>query len=136
VSLGWIWTMPDKESAARAIKVGVFVCSVLALANFALASLLEKGAWRDYDPSLRWVAWENAAVYVLVGWRLRQHSRTAAVIGLIVTLYFYRDKLAYFPAAILPSLAVLALINSVRATILFRRYEAAEKQDLPEVTAP
>jgi hypothetical protein len=130
VSFDWVWLMPNRASAKRAIKVGVFVCGVLALVNFTLAALLEKSSWRDYGVSLRGVAFELAVFYVVVGWRLQKNSRIFAVIGLLVTAYFYRDKFTESPGAILPSLIVLLLANTVRATFLFHKYETVEKQGL------
>jgi hypothetical protein len=49
---------------------------------------------------------------------------------LLVTAYFYRDKFTESPGAILPSLIVLLLVNTVRATFLFHKYETAEKHGL------
>jgi hypothetical protein len=128
VSLNWVWVLPNKESARKAIRVGVFVCGVLALVNFTVASFLEKSSWRDFDMSLRGVVLELAIFYVIVAWRLQKNSRIFAVLGLLVTVYFYRDKFASFPGAILPALVVLLLLNAVRATFLFHKYEKAEKE--------
>ena len=134
MSLDWIWLMPSKASAKRAIKLGVFVCGVLALVNFTLAALLEKSSWRDYGMSLRGVVLELAVFYVIVGWRLQKNSRIFAMIGVLVTVYFYRDKFTTLSDAILPSLVVLLLVNTVRATFVFHNYETAEKQSLPQTT--
>lgn len=57
--------MPNKESARKAIRVGVFVCGVLALVNFTVASFLGKSSWRDFDMSLRGVVLELAIFYVV-----------------------------------------------------------------------
>lgn len=127
MSLNWIWVMPNKESARKAIRVGVFVYGVLALVNFTVASFLGKSSWRDFDMSLRGVVLELAIFYVVVGWRLQKNSRIFAVLGLLITGYFYRDKFASLPGAILPALVVLLLLNTVRATFVFHKYEKAEK---------
>ncbi len=132
--LDWIWTMPDKASAKIAVKVGIFVCGLLAFVNFTLAALIETSAWRDYGPSLHSVALENAFFYVLVGWGLKKDSRIAAVIGFVVTVYLYRDKFGHLPGAILPSLIILGLANAARATFLFHKFKSIEKQSLFEST--
>jgi hypothetical protein len=128
VSLDWLWVMPNKAAAKKAIRVGVFVCGVLAVVDFTVAAFLEKSSWRDFDMSLHGVVLELAIFYVIVGWRLQKNSRIFAVLGLLVTAYFYRDKFTSFPGAILPGFVVLLLINAVRATFLFRGYERAEKE--------
>lgn len=135
MSLNWIWVMPTKESARKAIRVGVFVCGVLTFVNAILASLLKSSSWRDYDSSLRGVALENAVFYAIVSWRLQKNSRIFAVLGLLVTLYFYSDKFASFPGAILPGLVVLLLVNTVRATFLSHKYEKAEKESKISIPA-
>jgi len=135
VSLDWIWLMPSKESARKAIRVGVFVCGVLALVGFTVASFLEKSSWRDFDMSLRGVVLELAIFYVIVAWRLQKNSRTFAVLGLLVTVFFYRDKFGSFPGAILPALVVLLLVNTVRATFLFHKYDRAEKESKISIPA-
>jgi hypothetical protein len=135
VSLDWIWLMPNKVSARRAIKVGGFVYGVLAFVGFTIASFLEKSSWRDFDMSLRGVTLELAVFYVIVAWRLTKNSRLFAVLGLLVTVYFYRDKFASLPGAVLPALVVLTLLNAVRAAFLYHKYEVAEKQHLPHATS-
>lgn len=127
--------MPTKRSARRAIRVGVFVCGVLALVGFIIASFLEKSSWRDFGMSLRGVMLELALFYVIVGWRLQKNSRMFAVLGLLVTVYFYRDKFTSLPSAILPGLVVLLLVNTVRATFLFHKYEKAEKESQISIRA-
>ena len=134
VSLDWIWSMPNKQSAKKAIKVGVFVCSVLAFVNFTVASFIQKSSWRDFDMSLHGVVLELAIFYAIVGWRLEKNSRIFAVLALLVTVYFYRDKFTSFPGAILPGLVVILLVNAVRATFLFHGYEKAEKGSQLSIT--
>jgi hypothetical protein len=120
--------MPNKQSARTAIRVGAFVCGALALVDFTIASFLGESSWRDFDMSLRGVVLELAIFYVIVGWRLHKNSRIFAVLGLLVTVYFYRDKFTSFPGAILPALVILLLVNAVRATFLFHGYEKEEKE--------
>ncbi len=133
MSLDWIWVMPNKASARKAIRVGVFVCALLALVDFAIASLLSTSSWREYGSSLRGVFLELAVVYVIVGWRVQRNSRIWAVLGLLVTLYFYRDKFTHVPGALLPLLVTLALVNTVRATFLFHKYEMEKQAPSPEI---
>jgi hypothetical protein len=135
MSLDWLWLMPNKTSVKKAIKVGVIVCGVLALVDFTVASFLEKSSWRDFDMSLHGVVLELAIFYVIVGWRLQKNSRIFAVVGVLVTVYFYRDKFTSFPGAILPGLVVLLLVNAVRATFLMHRYEKAEKESQISIPA-
>jgi len=85
--------------------------------------------------SLRGVMLELALFYVIVGWRLQKNSRMFAVLGLLVTVYFYRDKFTSLPSAILPGLVVLLLVNTVRATFLFHKYEKAEKESQISIRA-
>ncbi|MFZ3342231.1 MAG: hypothetical protein WA213_15205 [Terriglobales bacterium] len=131
MSLDWIWVIPNKESAKRAIKFGGFVYGVLAFVGLTIASFLEKSSWRDFNMSLRGVVLELAVFYVIVAWRLTKNSRLFAVLGLLVTVYFYRDKFTSLPGAVLPALVVLTLLNAVRAAFLYHKYDAVEKQRLP-----
>ncbi|MGC2246280.1 MAG: hypothetical protein WA609_06730 [Terriglobales bacterium] len=135
MSLDWIWVMPNKVSAKRAIKVGGFVYGVLAFVGLTIASFLEKSSWRDFDMSLRGVVLELAVFWAIVAWRLTKNSRIFAVLGLLVTVYFYRDKFTSLPGAVLPALVVLALLNAVRAAFLYHKYEAVEKQHLPDAAS-
>jgi hypothetical protein len=135
VSIDWIWSMPNKQAARRAIKVGAFVCGALALVDFIIASFLGESSWRDFDISLRGVMVELAVFYVIVGWRLHKNSRIFAVLGLLVTVYFYRDKFTSFPGAVLPTSVILLLVNAVRATFRFHGYEKAEKESQLSIPA-
>ena len=57
------------------------------------------------------------------------------MLGLLVTVYFYRDKSGTVPDAILPVLLVLLLVNTVRATFLFHQYQKAEKENQISIPA-
>lgn len=98
--------MPNEAAAKKAIKVGVFVCGVLAVVDFTVAVFLERGSFRDLDMSLHGVVLEIAILYVIVGWRLQKNSKVFAILGLLMTAYFYHDKFSSLPGAILPTLVV------------------------------
>ena len=127
--------MPNKASARRAIKVGGFVYGVLAFIGFTIAFFLQKSSWLDFSMSLRGVVLELAVFDVIVAWRLTENSRLFAVLGVLVTVYFYRDKFTSLPGAVLPALVVLTLLNAVRAAFLYHKYEAAERQHLPDTSS-
>lgn len=124
MNLDWAGKIPDKASARVAIKLGAFVCGMLALVDIALASFLAKSSWRDYDSSLRWVFWELAGFYVLVAWGLSRGSRIAAVLAVCVTAWFYHDKFTNISSALFPTLVLLLLINAVRGTFVFNKEQS------------
>jgi hypothetical protein len=70
--------------------------------------------------------------YMLVSWRIGKNSRVAAVLALGVTAWFYHDKFTHIPAAILPGLVILILLNTVRGTFVFHKYRAEERSTLPQ----
>lgn len=100
------------------------MCVLLALLNGGIGAylLIGRQSFRDYDPSLAWVFIELGVVFGIVAWGVWRNSRVSAVVGLLLIVWGYRDKLQSLPSAVIPVLFLLVLLGAARGTFAIRKF--------------
>jgi hypothetical protein len=120
-----VWPrISDKTSARRAVKAGVWMCGLLALLDGGIGAylLITRHSFRDYNPSVAWVGIEFGVMFGIVALGVWRNSRIAAVIGLLLIVWAYRDKFQSLPSAVIPVLFLLVLLGAARGTFAIRKF--------------
>jgi len=132
ISLGWIWRMPDKASARKAIKIGcwtsVFLSATYLLwAAYVLASRQHLAGWGAPES---WILALNGIFFVVVAWRLWKNSRVWALVGLAVLVAEFAGAQISLGRpngfVVVPAVLFLAMLNAARGAFAIHRHEAQE----------
>jgi hypothetical protein len=131
--MAWYWPkIEDEHSAEAAVKpaigVSAFVAGMSGLV--AVLSLLYK------KPIFGFNGWSlvDAALFVLVAWRIKKMSRTWSVLGLLIYLLEIVFNVATSkPGAIgvLTVVFILMYIGAIRATFSYHKYQDARRSAEP-----
>jgi hypothetical protein len=122
--MAWYWpTIEDESSAEQATKSAVGASGFIA----AVTALLSILSIIYHKPVLGLDAWGlvDAAIFVLVAWRIYRMSRAWAIIGLVVYILEVGYKLLTSPSGaigVLTVIFVLAYIGAIRGTFAYHRY--------------
>jgi hypothetical protein len=128
--VNWWWpTISDRASAEEAVKVGfwaaMFVAGVTAIvATIALVS-------GEAVMSIKASAYLDAVLFLIIGWRIRNHSRVFSVLGLLLfiaekaMLAKTQGSTGWFMAIFI----LLGFITGARGAFAYHRYK--QKDPLP-----
>ncbi len=132
ISMGWIWWMPDKASARKAVKVGCWTSIFLSMIYLTWGTyvLALRRALAGWEGSGGWVLVLVGIFFVIVAWRLWKNSRAWALLGLIVMgigfaaaqINLGRPNLF----VVFPVVTFLAMLNAARGAFVSHRYCAQE----------
>ncbi len=132
ISLGWIWRMPDKASARKAIKIGcwtsVFLSATYLLwAGYVLASRQSLTGWEATEG---WILGLNGTFFAVVVWRLWKNFRVWALVGLAVMVAEFAGAQISLGRpngfVVVPAVLFLAMLNAARGTFAFHKHGAQE----------
>ena len=132
-SARWIWEMPDKASARKAVKVGSRLCMFVAAidAGIGLYALNTHRTFEGYGASIL----VDAGLFAIVAWRLWKNSRTWAVIGVIVLVLgivnTLREHIQFFGAGSI--LVFVFTLNAARGTFVLHKFNQTAEVD-PETS--
>jgi hypothetical protein len=122
--MAWYWPkIEDESSAEAATKPAVGASGVFA----ALTGLIAILSIIDHRPVLGFDGWSivDAALFVIIAWRIKKMSRIWAVLGLLIYLFEVGFNVATNKAGaigVLTLIFVLAYISGIRGTYAFHRY--------------
>ncbi len=124
----WAWpTIVDRESAIAASRSGMWAAIIVAVVT-ALIATLAMALQKDIAGIDAW-AYLDAGIFAVIAWGIKQRSRAAAVIGLLLFIVERNDMaVSQHNFSILSLLLLLMFVNGVRGTFGYHRYAKDEPE--------
>lgn len=124
----WAWpAIEDRESAAAASKSGMWAAFIVAVVT-ALVATLAMAMQKAIVGIDAW-AYLDAGIFAVIAWGIKQMSRAAAVIGLVLFIVERIDMaVSQHNFSILSILLLLMFINGVRGAFGYHRYAKDEPE--------
>lgn len=135
--MSWYWKeISDKDSAEDATKaasgVSYFIAAVTAL--IAVISIVYR------KPIIGLDGWSlvDAALFVLVGWRIGRLSRIWAVLGLALYLLEAASSITQrgVGGGVLTIVFIIVYVNAIRGVFAYHRYVKAEATEPTQSVSP